>query len=323
MADGILVVSATELNRSLPQVLEVNSSSERPGKRVLADLQEATQSQHVEGTKVATGGINAFFKPTLTPNSTPQSSVSQTSASKSRKKTKAIVVKEKKGTLKNFFSPLVTKTIAEEKEKEAMEVVDSDPIKDDNPPKSSIKSFFAPKKRTARPISPTVSLRCTSESPEILTQCEKQSAVKADDGKIKCSSSTIILFDDVDVIFDDEGDEGFWMALETVLKSSKKPCILTATRGYESVVKRCKSLQNAPLVELHRPSPSHVASLISNICAAENRDLTDYNVEFMCQYLASDVRRSLIQMEFETVSSGLLQTIHPANKTMGGLMTSG
>lgn len=66
-----------------------------------------------------------------------------------------------------------------------------------------------------------------------------------------------------------------------------------------------------------------VAALIKRVCDTEQRDLTDYNVEFMCQYLASDVRRSLLQMEFETVSSGLTQTVYPANKTIGGLLASG
>lgn len=293
----------------------MNSSSERPGKRVLADLQEATQSQHVEGTKIAKGGISAFFKPTLTPCSNPQTPVSQPGATKGRKKPKnAAVVKEKKGTLENFFSLKTPKTPLEGV---PIGTLVEEPVEEEKLPKSSIKAFFELKKKN---LTPLAAAQCKSESPEILTQNRGPSTA---DGKIKCSSSTIILFDDVDVIFDDDGDEGFWMALETVLKSSKIPCVLTATRGYESVVKRCKSLQNALLVELHRPSPSHVASLIGDICAAENRDLTDYNLDFMCQYLASDVRRSLIQMEFETVSSGLLQTVYPANKTMGGLMTSG
>lgn len=293
----------------------MNSSSERPGKRVLADLQEATQSQHVEGTKLAKGGINAFFKPTLTPCSTPQAPVPP----KNSKKSKPVKEKEKRGTLKNFFTPVSSKKIDEQVPVEdPLEV----PAEMKKTPKSAITAFFAPSKRTSA-LQSEENARCPSESPEIITQKQALDSAAAEDGKIKCSSSTIILFDDVDVIFDDDGDEGFWMALETVLKSSKKPCILTATRGYEGVVKRCRSLQNAPLVELHRPSPSQVASLITNICAAENRDLTDYNVEFMCQYLASDVRRSLIQMEFETVSSGLLQTVYPANKTIGGLMTSG
>ncbi|XP_018496544.1 uncharacterized protein LOC100901223 [Galendromus occidentalis] len=295
-------------------VLEVNSSSERPGKRVLADLQEATQSQHVKGTKVAEGGINSFFKPTLTPCANPQTPVAQSGSSKNRKKLKnAVTVKEKRGTLKSFFNSVTPKSGIEEVPTQSIAV--EEPAVEEKISRSSIKAFFAAEKKS--------SAKCASESPEILTTYRQSSAANAADGSIKCSSSTIILFDDVDVIFDDDGDEGFWMALETVLKSSKIPCILTATRGYEGVVKRCKSLQNALLVELHRPSPSHVASLISNICAVENRDLTDYNVEFMCQYLASDVRRSLIQMEFETVSSGLLQTVYPANKTIGGLVTSG
>lgn len=80
--------------------------------------------------------------------------------------------------------------------------------------------------------------------------------------EIKCSKSTIILFDDVDVIFEDGGDRGFWAALETVLKNSRKPCIVTATRGYHSIIQKCRALRKKPVMNLHRPSPTQVGQLI-------------------------------------------------------------
>ncbi|OQR71446.1 hypothetical protein BIW11_10991 [Tropilaelaps mercedesae] len=317
-------------------VLEVNSSSERPGRRILADLQEATQSSHVEGTKVSTGkSISSFFKPTLSsaqtvfePSTSPTSTSNRGKFGKSNKKTPAV---HSKRTLQHFFSPKNSPTSSK-----------ADPVTDDTSTKCSpevttdmdgritesksvgIKAFFKPDKKTDGAETPRTAVPHVRSSLSPIVETGNLAAEGAVvNQKIKCSKNMIILFDDVDVIFEDEGDEGFWMALDTVVKNSKKPCILTATQDYESIVKRCRLLQNAPLLELHRPNPTEVAALVKRVCATENRDLTDYNVEFMCQYMASDVRRSLLQMEYETVSPGLTQTVYPANRTIGALLYLG
>jgi hypothetical protein len=47
----------------LVQVLEINTSSKRNGKRILSELQEATQSHQVRtGSEYASGGLVSFFK---------------------------------------------------------------------------------------------------------------------------------------------------------------------------------------------------------------------------------------------------------------------
>ena len=46
------------------QVLEINTSSKRKGKRILSELQEATQSHQVRagGDNALVGPLNHFFK---------------------------------------------------------------------------------------------------------------------------------------------------------------------------------------------------------------------------------------------------------------------
>ncbi|XP_022706841.1 uncharacterized protein LOC111270726 isoform X3 [Varroa jacobsoni] len=316
-------------------VIEVNSSSERPGRRILADLQEATQSAHVEGTKVSAGkSITSFFKPTLgglqgaltsSDLTTPISAMVNRVKVTKGKKTPVV---NPKGTLQHFFTLKKSPNTKPSTDKEESREDSSPEVQTLTcEPKSSIKTFFKCDKKFSNSVTSTATVVEMKPSLSPVIETEQPNHSKMDKSmksqKIKFSKNTIILFDDVDVIFEDDGDEGFWMALETVVKNSKKPCILTVTQGYESIAKRFRILQNAPLIDLRRPDPVEVATLVKRVCEVEQRDLTDYNVEFMCQYLASDVRRSLLQMEFETISSGLTQTVYPANKTFGGLLDSG
>ncbi|XP_022686442.1 ATPase family AAA domain-containing protein 5-like isoform X2 [Varroa jacobsoni] len=318
-------------------VLEVNSSSERSGRRVLADLKEATQSLHVEGTKVSSskGRISSFFKPVFTsvPTALLTSDLSEQVQDKKKQKGKEKQISKEftsrncKGTISFFFASKTKKGNTSEDSTEILEILD-DSCNDKfeceakELSKSSIKSFFEPVDKNDD-LKGFEKERTVITDKQIMEKRSRSGSPEQDDQRIKCSKSTIILFDDVDVIFDNDGDEGFWMALETVLKSSKKPCILTATRDYGTIIKRCRILQDTPVIELHRPSPTQVAGFLRKIGEAEKRDLTGYNVEFTCQHLSSDVRRALLQIEFETVSSRLPQTIYPVNKTFGALLSSG
>ncbi|OQR69373.1 hypothetical protein BIW11_01859 [Tropilaelaps mercedesae] len=317
-------------------VLEVNSSSERSGRRVLADLQEATQSLHVEGTNMSPSkGVGSFFRPVL--GSTRVAGCAVTKQPKERNGPRA-VRREKsvggstlstntRGTISSFFSSLkadkqnngAIAEVLQISDQSSNEVTDCTANGTKGERRSSIKSFFKSAKKNANrePFEGNRARHASARTDACSQTLEKEAQ------KIKCSKSTIILFDDIDVIFDDDGDEGFWVALETMLRNSKKPCILTATRDYDSIIKRCRPLQNVPVVQLHRPSPTQVAALLKKIGKTENRDLSNYSVNFMCQYLASDVRRTLLQIEFETISPGLKQTIYPIDRSLGSLLTSG
>ncbi|KAK8761160.1 hypothetical protein V5799_027575 [Amblyomma americanum] len=100
------------------KVLEVHASSERPGKRILAQLHEATQSHHVEGSKLlfaasaaqqtacSTKKVEAQKKAKV---SGPLQQMFEKAAAKGRAKTvkaaaESNVRKPSKGTLEGYFS---------------------------------------------------------------------------------------------------------------------------------------------------------------------------------------------------------------------------
>ena len=86
------------------------------------------------------------------------------------------------------------------------------------------------------------------------------------------SSMTIVLIDEVDIMYDSEGDAGFWAALSSLAKTARTPIILTANRCPPQLFNN----NNLPyrLFELERPTPEECSSKLLQICRHEGIPLT-------------------------------------------------
>lgn len=128
-----------------------------------------------------------------------------------------------------------------------------------------------------------------------ISSVEKPSVQDA--STLKFSSHTIILFDDVDTIF--EQDDGFWSAVESVLSTTKKPIVFTATRNLVQV--KAKLPSGCPVAEFGHPRPDEVSKLIVHVFQSEAIDLPiSDSASFLLQYYHCDVRKCVLQLQLDT-----------------------
>lgn len=107
--------------------------------------------------------------------------------------------------------------------------------------------------------------------------------------------ASIILFDDIDVVFEEDGP--FLKSLVEFIKESKRPVILTATRSIDHIK---NVLIHYEHIHLGKPMIEDCANLLMDICASEKRH--KLNKASKCQAIASsfdcDIRRSLNMIHF-------------------------
>lgn len=97
----------------------------------------------------------------------------------------------------------------------------------------------------------------------IQRQSKKLDAFGDDDDDEKASSLTVILIDEVDCLFADNGDAGFWNGLSSVAKTAKCPIFLTAN----AVPRHMKFLLQH--LELERPQTEDCRAKLLQVCRQE------------------------------------------------------
>lgn len=124
----------------------------------------------------------------------------------------------------------------------------------------------------------------------------------------------IILFDDVDVIYEgkdkskeEDLDVGFWHSLKQLIRETKVPVILTATDCAENILHA--KLSDVPLLKIHIPKPSliEVRSHLMNICSKEFTPASDVNLlsnesinrlDDLIMSSSCDLRKCINQLNF-------------------------
>eukprot|EP00559_Dactyliosolen_fragilissimus_P005233 CAMPEP_0184860866 /NCGR_PEP_ID=MMETSP0580-20130426/5668_1 /TAXON_ID=1118495 /ORGANISM="Dactyliosolen fragilissimus" /LENGTH=1341 /DNA_ID=CAMNT_0027358127 /DNA_START=102 /DNA_END=4128 /DNA_ORIENTATION=+ len=80
-------------------------------------------------------------------------------------------------------------------------------------------------------------------------------------------SLALVLIDEVDLLFEDDGDSGFWLALCNLVKKAKCPIILTASEVPNALEHSSIQYKHIPF---ERPTPMECASKIAQISSMEN-----------------------------------------------------
>ncbi|KAL4240609.1 ATPase AAA domain-containing protein 5 [Mactra antiquata] len=115
---------------------------------------------------------------------------------------------------------------------------------------------------------------------------------------IKISSTTLILFDEVDVVLDE--DKGFLSAIQTFMSKTKIPIILTtADPGFTHTFDGRYEVMN-----MKRPSVVSVSSHLQVISLVENVRLEHETLLEMVQLYGGDVRKCLTALQFMLLSGG-------------------
>ncbi|XP_074119730.1 ATPase family AAA domain-containing protein 5 isoform X2 [Sminthopsis crassicaudata] len=146
-------------------------------------------------------------------------------------------------------------------------------------------------------------------SPKIISSEEKQdtqtkstnissSNVKELEESNRKNATSLILFEEVDVIFDE--DAGFLNAIKTFMATTKRPVILTTTDPTFSLT------FDGCFEEINFKTPSlfNVASYLQTLCLAENlrTDLKDFVT--LLTVNNCDIRRSILYLQFWVRSGG-------------------
>ncbi|CAL1526340.1 unnamed protein product, partial [Lymnaea stagnalis] len=179
------------------KVFEVNSSSLRSGKQLLAQLEEATQSHKVAQNK----SKSATPAPLDTTSSEKRSSGKQD-------KSKAAVTQSASAFANLFRTPTTLKKSSDTSKNQTPKSL--------NNKKSSQKQTKGAEKTKGSKLEPEARLGILNDD--------------TTSGSLNLASASLILFDEVDVFF--EEDKGFLSTVQYFMTSTKIPIVLTSTDSY-------------------------------------------------------------------------------------------
>ncbi|XP_059167277.1 ATPase family AAA domain-containing protein 5-like [Physella acuta] len=260
------------------KVFEVNSSSLRSGKQLLSQLEEATQSHRVAQNKVAT--------PAPQDNLPTESSKNM---SKKSEKTKSKSAASKASGFANLFSSH-SKVAKPSESKAPNEGSANKKSKDGKVTKHENKLFENNRKKDSKSKS-------KAEKNESCVDV-KLVAGGSTSGSLNLASASLILFDEVDVVF--EEDKGFLSTVQHFMTSTKIPIILTSTNSGFSQQLAARhehiSYRQPPLVS--------ATSFLCTVCLAHGVRVSRRSVSNMLQHMKGDVRRCLLYLQYWCGSGG-------------------
>lgn len=258
------------------KVFEVNASSQRSGRLILSQLKEATQSHQVDSQ-----GVNAH-KPTYFNSYGTSSST---------------------GSLRPGSSP---------RKLNSPRRVVSSPRKPQSPrgakkgsltPVSLAKFFKTAASSTKEPQNTTkVASKKVGKANEAVLPVKSPPAPspkeKGSEEQSKKTATSLILFEEVDVIFDE--DSGFLAAIKTFMTTTKRPVVLTTSDPAFS------SMFDGTFEEIHFKAPSllNVSSYLQLLCLAEDMRTDPADIQSLLRLNGCDIRQSLLQLQFWTRSAG-------------------
>ncbi|KAM9856967.1 ATPase family AAA domain-containing protein 5b [Aulostomus maculatus] len=246
------------------KVFEVNCSSQRSGRNVLSQLKEATQSHLVEPS-----GKDplkpAYFNNYSTKNFPP---------------------KTEKAPGKSVAPRNV---ISSSKKRPARKLCRFGEKGKGNPATVTLANYFK-MKATADHFH--LGGQSPSEKPDGMKSGNLTSKSDQTVWQNKKTSTSLILFEEVDVIFAD--DVGFLAAVKTFMATTKRPVVLTTN---DPTFRERFSCTLEEIV-FKTPSALHVCSYLQLVCLAENVKLDLHDAASLFTLTRGDIRRCLLQLQF-------------------------
>ncbi|XP_076450106.1 uncharacterized protein LOC143286427 [Babylonia areolata] len=279
------------------KVFEVNASSSRQGRHIVAQLQEATQSHQVAQKK---DGI-ILSPPPVTPALCSQS---EPPAEKTGKKAASAVPKAFASFFKKAGNATETKTAARSGSPKA-----SKKQKKDSPRKNSKKSKGTAESEPSRKRrKENDEVEIVKEVPSPKKQCSKKKGKRPRDGKdgeesnlagcLNLTSTSLILFDEVDLVF--EEDSGFLQTVQHFIHTTKIPIILTTT---DPAFDRHLSARLETLV-FKRPSLESVTTYLQTVCLAAGMRTSSDDLKCVADLCQQDLRHGVLTLQFLALSGG-------------------
>ncbi|XP_033999892.1 ATPase family AAA domain-containing protein 5-like [Trematomus bernacchii] len=160
------------------------------------------------------------------------------------------------------------------------------------------KKVIKAKECAIKPKAPAV------DSPAATTPKEKNSEEQS-----KKTATSLILFEEVDVIFDD--DSGFLAAIKTFMTTTKRPVILTTSDPAFS------SMFDGDFEEIIFKTPSMLdaSSFLQLLCLTEDVRTDVPDISALLRLNGCDIRQSLLQLQFWMRSAGGRHLTRPLTHT--------
>ncbi|KAL8618288.1 hypothetical protein ACOMHN_061133 [Nucella lapillus] len=282
------------------KVFEVNASSSRQGRHIVAQLQEATQSHQVAQKR---DGI-VLSPPPLTPTlgSQPEPPVEKTG-----KRNTGVVPK----AFASFFKKSDNVAEAKTTPRTASPKADKKRKPTDSPKRSA-------KKGGKGCVESEVSRRRRRGGADDVEIVEEIPALKKRRGEnrgkqlgkpedrdesnlvgcLNLTSTSLILFDEVDLVFGE--DSGFLQTVQHFIHTTKIPIILTTTDpGFQ----RCLTARLETLV-FKRPPIESMVSYLRTVCVAAGLRTSADDMRRLAWLCGGDLRRTLLHLQFTALSGG-------------------
>ncbi|OCT63196.1 ATPase family AAA domain-containing protein 5 isoform X2 [Xenopus laevis] len=255
------------------KVFEVNASCQRSGRQILTQLKEATQSHQVDQQGVNTHKPCFFssFSSTKSPRklNSPKNVVSSPRKPPASPRGTGLRKGLAPKSLANFFKPPAIK-------------------RNEEKPSAT---------EASKGLGKGVFLREVETKPNKSLYATAQKETGSEE-KHRKTATSLILFEEVDVIFDD--DVGFLSAIKTFMSTTKRPVILTTSDPTFGL------MFDGFFENIHFKTPSlvNVATYLQVLCLAEN--LRTETKDFLTFLSANkcDIRQSLLHLQFWASSGG-------------------
>ncbi|XP_077397656.1 ATPase family AAA domain-containing protein 5 isoform X2 [Festucalex cinctus] len=273
------------------KVFEVNASSQRSGRLILSQLKEATQSHQVDSQ-----GVNAnkpaFFNSYNTSSGTGKLGSSPRKPNSPRR----IVSSPRKppnsprGTKQGGLAPTSLSNFFKMSQPSNKE-----------PSSTKQDDQKAPSKKTIP--------KDTRKQRDTTIKSAVASMPKDNEEQSKSTATSLILFEEVDVIFDE--DAGFLAAIKTFMSTTKRPVILTTSDPAFSTT------FDGDFEEIHFKTPSllDVSSYLRLLCLAEDTRTDQQDISTLLKINGCDIRQSLLQLQCWTRSAGGRPIASPSDYT--------
>ncbi|CAI5765564.1 family AAA domain-containing 5 isoform X1 [Podarcis lilfordi] len=245
------------------KIFEVNASCQRTGRQILSQLKEATQSHQVDKQ-----GVNVH-KPCFFNNYSSTKSPRKSSPRKEKSPRKFPVSPRKVGLKQSSAS----KTLA---------------------------NYFkiSPRPKNEEERVQGTNKGYTERLPKEKVQIQSLKRETGEEDSSKKSATSLILFEEVDVIFDE--DVGFLNAIKTFMSTTKRPVILTTNDpSFSLIFDGC--LEE---ITFSIPSMINVASYLQVLCLAENLRMDIRDLAALLTANNCDVRQSILYLQFWVRSGG-------------------
>ncbi|XP_032823243.2 ATPase family AAA domain-containing protein 5 isoform X1 [Petromyzon marinus] len=274
------------------KVFEVNCSSQRSGRHILAQLREATQSHQV--SKQRAGGQGSVLRAPATASSSAAGDSRPASKQQGASARHASPVKVLRSPRKRPVSPRSSAASTKNKQLPAAFV---NFFKIHSGKRSGDSDKEPATKKPSR--EPKQNKRAEGTPVEVEVQQSAAGSVPAGSQSRKHTAATsLILFEEVDVVFDD--DTGFLSAIRTFMATTKRPIVLitsdptfylTFDGHYEQI-------------HFKTPSMASVVPYLQVACLAEGLRVSVADVEALLAHTRGDVRRALLSLQLWACSGG-------------------